>query len=51
MKKKFKEITLEEICKQCKKGNCILAEVVYCADCNICFITNDELEKEVDVEE
>ena len=51
MKKKIKEITLGEICKQCKKGKCVLEDIVYCFDCNINLLTDDELETEIEVNE
>ena len=51
-KKKIKDLTIAEICEQCKKGECVLAKmgILYCMDCNI-HAQEEDLDKEVEVEE
>jgi hypothetical protein len=49
-KKTLGNLTLKDIQKQCRKGNCILCkkQILYCIDCNIDSMNSDE---EVEVEE
>ena len=51
-KKKIRELTIDDICKSCKKGECILSKlgILYCMDCNI-NVQEEDLDKEVEVEE